>query len=241
MSITVRLSYPIQNIEQGNRMSPMVFLDRAEAGRVLAKRLEAYENQRNVLVLGIPRGGVPVAFEVAAELHALLDVFIVRKLGVPGQEEFAFGAIASGGIRFLDTETVEAIGISDVEVEQITATQAQELERRERAYRGGRDPLMIEGQTVILVDDGIATGSSMQAAITALRQMKPSRLVVAVPVAPVSTCRRLKPMVDDLICVHMPTYFRAIGEFYEDFAQVSDETVTDLLHKITREPARGVA
>jgi putative phosphoribosyl transferase len=219
----------------------MVFLDRAEAGRVLAKRLKAYENHRNVLVLGIPRGGVPVAFEVAAELHAPFDVFIVRKLGVPGREELAFGAIASGGIRFLDTEIVEAVGISESEIELITARERQELERRERAYRGGRAPLAVEGQTVILVDDGIATGSSMQVAITALRQMKPFRLVVAAPVAPVSTCRRLRREVDDLICVHMPTSFYAIGEFYENFSQVSDQRVTDLLHEISQEPAKGVA
>jgi putative phosphoribosyl transferase len=219
----------------------MVFLDRAEAGRVLAKRLKAHEKERNVLVLGIPRGGVPVAFEVAAELHAPLDVFIVRKLGVPGREELACGAIASGGIRFLDTEIVEAVGISELEIELVTAKERQELERRERAYRGGRGPLAVEGQTVILVDDGIATGASMQVAITALRQMKPSRLVVAVPVAPVSTCRRLRREVDDLICVHMPTSFYAIGEFYEDFLQVSDQTVTDLLHKVTQELAKGLA
>jgi putative phosphoribosyl transferase len=219
----------------------MVFPDRAEAGRELLKRLAAYEKRRDVLVLGIPRGGVPVAFEVAAGLHAPLDVFIVRKLGVPGREELAFGAIASGGIRFLDTEIVEAVGISELEIELITAKERQELDRRELAYRGGQAPLAVEGQTVILVDDGIATGSSMQVAITALRQMKPSRLVVAVPVAPVSTCRRLRRQVDDLICVHMPTSFNAIGEFYEDFSQISDQSVTDLLHEATQELARGAA
>jgi putative phosphoribosyl transferase len=219
----------------------MVFQDRTEAGRELLKRLATYENRRDLLVLGIPRGGVPVAFEVAVGLHAPLDVFIVRKLGVPGREELAFGAIASGGIRFLDTEIVEAVGIPELEIELITAKERQELERRERAYRRGRAPIAAEGQTVILVDDGIATGSSMQVAITALRQMKPSRLVVAVPVAPVSTCRRLRPKLDDLICLHMPTSFYAIGEFYEDFSQVSDLRVTDLLHKVTQELANGVA
>jgi putative phosphoribosyl transferase len=241
MSVTVRFAFPTQNTERETMEPAMVFPDRAEAGRVLAKRLKAYKNQRNVLVLGIPRGGVPVAFEVAAELHAPLDVFIVRKLGVPGREELAFGAIASGGIRFLDTEIVEAVGISESEMERITATEKQELERRERAYRGGRVPLAVEGQTVIVVDDGIATGSSMQAAITALRQLKPSRLVVAIPVAPISTCRRLRPEVDDLVCVHLPTSFYAIGEFYEDFSQVSDQRVTELLHKVTQEPAEGAA
>jgi putative phosphoribosyl transferase len=219
----------------------MVFLDRAEAGRELLKRLAAYESRPGVLVLGIPRGGMPVAFEVATALHAPLDVFIVRKLGVPGREELAFGAIASGGTRFLDTEIVEAVGICETEIERITLKERQELDRREQVYRGGRTQLAVEGQTVILVDDGIATGSSMHVAITALRQMKPSRLVVAVPVAPVSTYRRLRREVDDLICVHMPTSFYAIGQFYEDFSQVSDQTVTDLLHEATQELTRGVA
>jgi putative phosphoribosyl transferase len=241
MSITVRLAFPTQNAEEVIRELSMVFLDRAEAGRVLAKRLKAYQDQPKVLVLGIPRGGVPVAFEVAAELHTPLDVFIVRKLGVPGREELGFGAIASGGTRFLDTAIVEAVGISDPEIERITATERQELERRERVYRGGRPPLGVEGQTVILVDDGIATGSSVQVAITALRQLKPSRLVIAVPVAPVSTCRRLRREVDELICVHMPTSFYAIGEFYEDFSQVSDQEVTDLLRQGARHPTKDVA
>lgn len=219
----------------------MIFRNRAEAGRELAKRLSAYADQPNVLVLGIPRGGVPVAFEVAARIHASLDVFIVRKLGVPGREELAFGAIASSGIRFLDSEIVEAVGIPETEIERITAKERQELERREHAYRGERGPIAVDGRTVILVDDGIATGSSVQVAITALRKMKPSRLVVAVPVAPVSTCRRLRPEVDDLVCVHAPEFFYAIGEFYEDFTQVSDQTVTELLHKAAKEPVRGIA
>jgi putative phosphoribosyl transferase len=220
---------------------PLVFRDRAEAGRALAKLLTGYEDQKNVLVLGVPRGGVPVAFEVAAKLHAPLDVFIVRKLGVPGREELAFGAIASGGIRFLDTEIVEAVGISEQIIEKITAAETQELERRERAYREWRSPLTVEGQTVILVDDGIATGSSMQVAMTALRERKASRLVVAVPVAPASTCRRLRSQVDDLICVQMPKSFYAIGEFYEDFSQVSDQEVTDLLRRDTQNPAKDAA
>ena len=218
----------------------MVFLNREEAGRELAKKLKAYENTPGVLVLGIPRGGVPVAFQVATELQAPLDVFVVRKLGVPAREELAFGAIASGGIRFLDSEIVEAVGISGLEIERITAKERQELERREVAYRGERPPLAVQGQTVILVDDGIATGSSMQVAITALRQMKPVRLVVAAPVIPVSTCKRLRREVDELICVQMPASFYAIGEFYENFSQVSDEEVTDLLRRITRQPTTSV-
>jgi len=219
----------------------MIFSNRTEAGRLLAKRLRAYENQRDVLILGIPRGGVPVAFEVAAEFHAPMDIFIVRKLGVPGSEELAFGAIASGRIRFLDREIVAAAEISESEIERITARETRELERRQRTYRGGLDPLEVKGQTVILVDDGIATGSSMQAAITALRQLKPSRLVVAVPVAPASTCRRLRPEVDDLICVHRPASFYAIGEFYENFSPVSDQTVTDLLREGTQVLARAAS
>jgi putative phosphoribosyl transferase len=220
---------------------PIVFRDRTEAGRLLARELNAYENLGDVQVLGIPRGGVPVAFEIALQLHAPLDVFIVRKLGVPGQEELGFGAIASGGVRFLDDEIVEAVGISDLEIELIAAYEGQELARRERAYRGGRPPLNVEGQTVILVDDGIATGSSMQVAINALRQLKPARIVVAVPVAPASTCQRLRRELDDLICIHMPESFYAIGQFYEDFSQVSDQEVTDALRKSIREQDKNIA
>lgn len=218
----------------------MIFQDRSEAGRELAKCLATYSYRLNVIVLGIPRGGVPVAFEVAAQIHAPLDVFIVRNLGVPGREELAFGAIASSGIRYLDSKIVEAVRISDLEIERITSKEREELERRERAYRGTRGPLAVEGQTVILVDDGIATGSSIQVAITALRRMKPSQIVVATPVAPISTCRRLRSEVDDLVCVETPESFYAIGEFYEDFSQVSDQTVTDLLRKNTRMPVGDV-
>jgi putative phosphoribosyl transferase len=209
--------------------TPIIFRDRVEAGRELAKRLEAYADQPKVLVLGIPRGGVPVAFQVAVKLHAPLDVFIVRKLGTPGQEELAFGAIASGGIRFLDREIIDATGISESEMERITAKEEEELARREQAYRGKRKPLSIEGQVIILVDDGIATGSSMYAAIRAIRRMKPARIVVAVPVAPISTCRCLKSDADEIVCVQMPESFHAIGQFYEDFSQVTDGEVVALL------------
>jgi putative phosphoribosyl transferase len=207
----------------------IIFENRVDAGRRLASRLGAYRNRKDVIVLGIPRGGVPVAFEVAAALGAPLDVFVSRKLGVPGQEELAFGALASGGVRILDREIMEATGISDAEVERITADVQKELERRENIYRGGRRPLTVQGQTVILVDDGIATGSSMRAAINALRRLKPARLVVAVPVAPRSTYNRLRQEVDDFICVLLPEGFYAIGQFYEDFSQVADEEVTGLL------------
>jgi putative phosphoribosyl transferase len=217
-----------------------IFANRVDAGRRLASRLGAYRNRKDVVVLGIPRGGVPVAFEVAAALDAPLDVFVSRKLGVPGQEELAFGAVASGGVRILDREITEAVGISDAEVERITANVRKEVERREKVYRGGRQPLMVQGQTVILVDDGIATGSSMRAAIGALRQMKPVRLVVAVPVAPLSTWNRLRQEVDELICVQTPEDFYAIGQFYEDFSQVADEEVTRLLHRAAQPAAQMV-
>ncbi len=167
-----------------------MFRDRQEGGRKLAERLHAYANREDVIVLGIPRGGVPVAFEVARALHAPLDIFLSRKLGVPGQEELAFGAIAMGGTRVLDREIIEAVGISEEQIERITAKVKKELERRENLYRGARPPLRVKGLTALLVDDGIATGSSMRAAIHALRQMKPARVVVAVPVAPQSTCSR---------------------------------------------------
>jgi len=219
----------------------MIFLDRAEAGRRLAKLLLEYRGQKDVLVLAIPRGGVPVAFQVAKELEAPLDVFIVRKLGVPGREELAFGAIASGGIRYRDSEIVDAARISESEIESIAAKEIRELERRESAYRGGRAPLAVKGQTVILVDDGIATGASMEVAIMAVRRMKPARIVVATPVAPVSTCNRLRREVDDVVCVQRPVSFFAIGEFYEDFSQVSDEEVKELVRRETRGPLKGAA
>lgn len=219
----------------------MIFLDRAEAGRRLAKLLLEYRGQKDVLVLAIPRGGVPVAFQVAKELEAPLDVFIVRKLGVPGREELAFGAIASGGIRYRDSDIVDAARISESEIESIAAKEIRELERRESAYRGGRAPLAVKGQTVILVDDGIATGASMEVAIMAVRRMMPARIIVATPVAPVSTCRRLSSQVDDVVCPHVPVSFSAIGEFYEDFSQVSDEEVKDLLRRDTRSRVKHFA
>ena len=214
----------------------MIFRDREEAGRKLATRLQDYANRKDVIVLGIPRGGVPVAFEVAKALNAPLDIFLSRKLGVPGQEELAFGAIATGNTRVLDREIIEAVGISEEQIDQVTARAKKELERRENLYRGARPALKLEGLTVLLVDDGIATGSSMRAAIHALRQMNPARVVVAVPVAPLSTCNRLKREVDDLVCVYAPKDFYAIGQFYENFSQMADEEVTELLRR-AGEPA----
>jgi len=207
----------------------MIFANRAEAGRELAWSLKKYANREDVIVLGAPRGGVPVAFEVATSLGVPLDVFVLRKLGVPGHEELAFGAIASGGGRILDRETIEVLGLTGLDIERVTRAERLELERRERAYRGAWPPLDVSGLIVILVDDGIATGSSMRAAIRALRQMKPAVLVVATPVAPRSTCNRLRSEVDELVCLEMPEPFYGVGQFYGDFSEVSDQEVNELL------------
>ena len=208
-----------------------IFTNRTEAGQELAQYLGKYANRKDVIVLGVPRGGVPVAYEVATALEAPLDVFVLRKLGVPGHEELAFGAIGSGGVRVLNPDVVGALGISNLDIERVTAAERQELQRRERAYRGRRAALDVSGKTVILVDDGIATGSSIRAGIRALRQMKPARIVIATPVAPPSTCNRLKSEVDELVCVEMPEQFCGVGQFYDDFSQVSDEEVNDLLNR----------
>jgi putative phosphoribosyl transferase len=216
----------------------VLFSNRAEAGRALAERLVAYQGRSDLIVLGIPRGGVSVALEVAAALHAPLEVFVVRKLGVPGQEELAFGAISSGGVRVLNNELVEALGIPERDIETVTKEERNELERRERAYRGTKPPLNVAGMTAILVDDGIATGSSMQAAIMALRHLHPARIVVAVPVAPVTTCDRLRRIADEVVCAYMPASFLAVGEFYEDFLPVGDEEVTGYLTRTRQSVAR---
>jgi putative phosphoribosyl transferase len=209
----------------------MTFEDRTDAGRKLAQALMAYAGRPDVLVLGMPRGGVPVAFEVAQAVHAPLDVFLCRKLGVPMQEELAFGAVATGGVRVLDAQIVEAAGLTNREIDEITVRERKELERREHLYRAGRAPIDAAGLTTILVDDGIATGASMFASVRALRQLKPARIVVGVPVAPISTCRKLSVEVDELVCLHRPSSFYAIGQFYLDFAQLTDEEVLDLLQR----------
>lgn len=206
-----------------------MFRDRSEAGRKLAVALRPYAGLPGVIVLGAPRGGVPVAFEVAGALNAPLDVFVLRKLGVPWQEELAFGAIAQGGVRVIDQSIVKTLGITPEQIEKVAAKELVELERRLRVYRGSRPPLDVRGRTVLLVDDGIATGSTMRAAIAALRKMEPARIVLAVPVAPASTCGLLRRQVDDLICLDSPELFFAISQFYLDFSPVSDEEVTALL------------
>jgi len=207
----------------------MIFADRREAGRSLAWRLDKYAARDNVIVLGVPRGGVPVAFQVAQALHAPLDVFLLRKLGVPGYEELAFGAIASGGVRVLEPRTVRECGITEAQIAAITAREQQELHRQEELYRRGRPAAALGGKTAILVDDGIATGASILAGVRALRQLQPARIVVAVPVAPASTCKALATQVDELICVAQPEPFGAVGRFYDDFRPVADDEVIELL------------
>jgi putative phosphoribosyl transferase len=207
------------------------FRDRADAGRVLAERLAHYAGRDDVLVLGLPRGGVPVAAEVARALGAPLDVILVRKLGLPGQEELAMGAIASGGARVLNEELVAALGLPEALIDQVAAREEEELRRREVLHRGDRPPPDVKGKTVILVDDGLATGSSMRAAVAALRRREPARIVVAVPAAPVSSCEQLRPEVEELVCVRTPQPFYAVGIWYENFNQTTDDEVRELLER----------
>jgi predicted phosphoribosyltransferase len=210
-------------------MSRPPFRNRSDAGRLLATKLTAYANRPDVLVLALPRGGVPVAYEVARALGAPLDVFIVRKIGVPGYEELAMGAVASGGVRVLNDHIVSGLRIPEYVIEAVTAWEQQELARRERLYRDDRPPPDVRGRTVILVDDGLATGATMQAAIKALRQQQPARIVVAVPTASPGTCDELRAAADEVICAITPEPFYAVGLWYEDFSQTTDEEVRDLL------------
>jgi putative phosphoribosyl transferase len=215
--------------------------DRTEAGRLLADTLREYANRDDVVVLALPRGGVPVGFEVAKALNEPLDVFVVRKLGLPGQEELAMGAIASGGARVLNREFIRALGIPDDVVEQVTQEEQRELERREREYRDGRPPIDVRGRTVILVDDGLATGSSMRVAVLALRQKEPAQIVVAVPVAPRDSCVELESVADRVVCAVTPEPFWGVGQWYADFSQTSDEEVRDLLRRAASFPAHRAA
>jgi putative phosphoribosyl transferase len=205
------------------------FPNRIEAGRQLAGKLAKYAGRDDVIVLGLPRGGAPVAFEVAQRLGAPLDVFIVRKLGVPGFEELAAGAIASGGVRVLNEDVVRAIPHAHEAIEAVTVRETAELERREQIYREGRPPPELRGRIVILVDDGLATGATMRAAVRALRQCGAAKIVVAVPVGPPDTCRELQEEADETICLSTPPFFQAVGQYYEDFSQTSDEDVRELL------------
>jgi len=205
------------------------FKNRSEAGRFLAEQLSAYANRPDTLVLALPRGGVQVAYEVAKALGAPLDVFQVRKLGLPGHEELAMGAIATGGVRVRNPEVVEYLRIPDEVIDEVTARERQELERRERLYREGRPALSPRGRVVILVDDGLATGSTMLAAVLALRQQQPASIVVAVPVAAKQTCEELRTVADEVVCAVTPDPFYAVGLWYEDFSQTTDEEVRELL------------
>ncbi|PYL53164.1 MAG: phosphoribosyl transferase [Verrucomicrobia bacterium] len=206
-----------------------IFPDRAEAGRLLGLKLAQYAGRDDVIVLGLPRGGVPVAYEVAQALHLPLDVFIVRKLGVPGFEELAAGAIASGGVRVLNEDVIRALPNADEIIEAVTKRESAEVERREQEYRDGRPAPEIRGRTVILIDDGLATGATMRAAVKALRQRRAAKIVVAVPVGPPDTCKEFEDEADEVVCASAPEFFQAVGQYYEDFSQTSDEEVRELL------------
>ncbi|MCU1657377.1 MAG: Erythromycin esterase, partial [Pseudonocardiales bacterium] len=206
-----------------------LFRDRRDAGHALARLLEDYRDRSDVVVLGLPRGGVPVAYEVATALGAPLDVFLVRKLGVPGREELAMGAIAGGGVVVLNEDVIRGLGITPEAIQEVVEREGRELVRREQAYRNGRPALDVHGKTVIVVDDGLATGASMRAAIQALRELRPALIVVAVPAAPESTCRELASLADEVVCATSPSPFLAVGASYWDFTQTTDEEVRDLL------------
>jgi predicted phosphoribosyltransferase len=210
-------------------MRPQRFRNRNDAGRQLAEKLAAYADRPDVLVLALPRGGVPVGYEVSRALGAPLDVFLVRKLGAPGYEELAMGAVATGGVRVLNDEIVRGLEISEHEIDAAVARELRELSRRARLYRGDRPPPDVAGRTVILADDGLATGATMRAAVAALRQQHPARIVVAVPTASPDTCEALKAEADDVICAMTPEPFFAVGHWYEDFTQTTDNEVRELL------------
>jgi len=214
--------------------APRAYRDRTEAGVELAKRLGAYANRAEAIVLALPRGGVPVAYEVARALHAPLDVFLVRKLGVPGHEELAMGAVATGDVRVLNAEVVRALGIPSSVIDAVAAWELEEVRRRERLYRGDRPPPDVRGKTVILVDDGLATGSTMLAAVKALRLQQPAQIVVAVPIAAPDTCELLRAEVDDVVCAVTPEPFYAVGLWYQDFSQTTDDEVRELLAQASR-------
>jgi putative phosphoribosyl transferase len=211
------------------------FSDRTDAGQALAQALGRFAGRSDVVVLGLPRGGVVVAFEVAHALHAPLDVFLVRKLGVPHHEELAMGAIASGGVRVLNEEIVRESGVTQAEIEEAASREAKELLRRQEAYSGPQSPPQFAGKTVLLIDDGLATGATMRAAVTALRQMQPSSIVVAAPVAASDTCEQFEGIADEVVCLATPEPFLGVGRWYENFSQTSDEEVRALLQRSKHE------
>lgn len=207
----------------------MIFQNRREAGRELAKKLDDYADQDDVIVLGLARGGLPVADEVARALGAPLDVFLVQKLGMPGREELAMGAIASGGVRVLNQDVIARANIGDEKVEQVAQKEKEELERREQAYRGDRERLDLENKIVLLVDDGLATGASMRAAVDAVKTSRPKKIIVAVPTASAEACGDLQGRVDDVVCAQTPSPFFGVGAWYEEFSQVNDQQVRQIL------------
>jgi predicted phosphoribosyltransferase len=223
-----------------NPRDPLRYRDRREAGHALADRLGEFAGHDDVVVLGLPRGGIPVAYEVATALAAPLDVFVVRKLGMPGHPELAMGAIASGGGRVLDDEVLRRYRIPASAVEQVARAEQIELERRERAYRGARAPAALEGKTVILVDDGLATGSSMRAAVLAVRRRMPALIVVAVPVGAPESCRALNEVADEVVCALAPPSFHAVGLWYQNFDQTTDDEVTRLLTAAASRSSSGL-
>lgn len=214
----------------------MTFRNRFDAGRTLAGRLDGYRGRSDLVVLALPRGGVPVGFEVARALGAPLDVFLVRKLGVPGYEELAMGAIASGGVMVRNQDVLRTLNLTDEAIARVAETELAELERREEVYRRGRPPIDVNGKTVILVDDGLATGSTMRAAVASLRRLGPARLVVAVPTASPSTCEDMRSIADDCVCASTPEPFHAVGIWYQDFSQTTDEEVCELLDRADGAP-----
>lgn len=230
----VRVS--VDDPNRSKKPQSQIFPDRTKAGRALARALAEYAGRSDLLVLALPRGGVPVAFEVAQALKAPLDVFLVRKLGVPSRAELAMGAIALGGVRVLNEEVVNLLEITPEAIEAVAARERQELERQDRDYRALRPLPDLAGKTVVLIDDGLATGSTMQAAIQSARRQGPARIVVAVPVAAPATCKRLASEADEIICLHTPESFRSVGLWYEDFSPTTDDQVRDLL---SRSPSRS--
>jgi putative phosphoribosyl transferase len=212
--------------------SNMLIRDRAEGGQILAAKLKQYAKRPDVIILGLPRGGVPVAFQVATILDLPLDIFLVRKLGVPGQEELAMGAIASGGVRVLNGDIIDAMQIPESIIDTVAVKEQRELERREKFYKQDAPPLDITNKTVILIDDGLATGATMRAAAEALKLQNVSKIVIAVPVAAESTCRELSHLVDEIVCALTPEPFYGVGYWYDDFSQTTDAEVIELLKKI---------
>lgn len=218
---------------------PQRFKNRRQAGELLAQRLHSYADRNDVVVVALPRGGVPVAFVMARDLDAPLDVLLVRKLGLPGHEEYAMGAIASGGVCILQAEAVSGFNVPPEVIETIAQRELKEIDRREKLYRAGRPPLQLRERVVIVVDDGLATGSTMEVALHVIREANPARLIAAVPVAPVETCERLRDKVDEMVCLSMPEPFNAVGQWYENFEQTADAEVQALLEQAQREHGKN--